>query len=60
MVAKRHIYILIVLALMHVLGCTSKHTYKGSGAERIDEFSRVDESFEEKHLEDTGKPEYIK
>lgn len=40
--------------------CTPKHIHKGSGAERIEEFSRVDDSLEEKQLEDAGTPEYVK
>ena len=48
--------------LINVLfsGCSRKNMYKGSAAERIDEFSRVDDSLEEKHIEDTGGAEYIK
>jgi hypothetical protein len=48
----------MILAL--TCGCSRKNMYKGNTAERIDEFSRVDDSLEEKHIEDTGGAEYIK
>jgi hypothetical protein len=41
-------------------GCSRKNMYEGNTAERIDQFSRVDDSLEEKHIEDTGGAEYIK
>ncbi|MBD3378992.1 MAG: hypothetical protein GF408_00825 [Candidatus Omnitrophica bacterium] len=45
------------LSICAVCGCAG---YKGSVSERKDVVSRVDETLEEKHMEDAGAPEYIK
>jgi hypothetical protein len=50
----------LVMILALTCGCSRKNMYKGNTAERIDQFSRVDDSLEEKHIEDTGGAEYIK
>ncbi|MBD3296502.1 MAG: hypothetical protein GF392_03965 [Candidatus Omnitrophica bacterium] len=58
----RVIYCLLIASsvLTALSACAPKHVHKGSGARRLDEFSRVDDSLEEKQLEDAGVPEYLK
>jgi hypothetical protein len=55
-----HCLAAVLILLAGLSACSTKHVHKGSGPERLDEFSRVDDTLEEKHLEDAGAPEYIK
>ena len=56
-----HLLIFAVLTMALVAGCASrKEMYKGDTTERVEEFSAIDDTLEEKHLEESGATEFIK